>query len=159
MSVALRAPVAGRLTNRFNATQISSIGVLIFCVGLGSLALLPEHPKVADFLWRVALCGMGYGCFLPPNNKEMSLTPQKTGLPVPPAFYQPQELRASLSALPWSPWLLHSSEKGAEVSRGNFRCTHLLWPVPYLRSHYSPAWRASTDSVTKKRLHKTAGLA
>ncbi|MFT4505994.1 MFS transporter [Caballeronia sp. 15711] len=71
MTVALCAPVAGRLTNRFNATQISSIGVLIFCVGLGSLALLPEHPKVADFLWRVALCGMGYGCFLPPNNKEM----------------------------------------------------------------------------------------
>jgi len=71
LTVALCAPFAGRLTNRFNATQISSIGVLIFCLGLGSLVLLPEHPKVEDFLWRVALCGMGYGFFLPPNNKEM----------------------------------------------------------------------------------------
>ncbi|KAB0639559.1 multidrug MFS transporter [Burkholderia stagnalis] len=71
ITVALCAPFAGRLTNRLNATQVSSIGVLIFCVGLGSLALLPAHPQAGDFLWRVALCGMGYGFFLPPNNKEM----------------------------------------------------------------------------------------
>ena len=71
MAVALCAPVAGRLTNRLNATQVSSMGVLMFCLGLGSLVLLPEHPAVEDFLWRVALCGVGYGFFLPPNNKEM----------------------------------------------------------------------------------------
>ncbi len=71
MAVALCAPIAGKLTNRLNATQVSSIGVLIFCLGLGCLVLLPEHPKVGDFLWRVALCGIGYGFFLPPNNKEM----------------------------------------------------------------------------------------
>jgi len=71
LTVALCAPIAGRLANRLNATQVSSIGVLIFCLGLGSLALLPAQPKVGDFLWRIALCGMGYGFFLPPNNKEM----------------------------------------------------------------------------------------
>lgn len=71
MTVALCAPLAGRLANRFNATHVSSIGVLIFCLGLGSLVLLSENPTVGDFLWRVALCGMGYGFFLPPNNKEM----------------------------------------------------------------------------------------
>ncbi|MBD1554905.1 MFS transporter [Pseudomonas typographi] len=65
------APIAGNLTNRFNATHVSSIGVLIFCLGLGALIFLPERPSVGDFLWRVALCGMGYGFFLPPNNKEM----------------------------------------------------------------------------------------
>lgn len=71
ITVALCAPIAGRLTNRFNATQISSTGVLIFCLGLGSLVLLPQHAVPEDFLWRVALCGMGYGFFLPPNNREM----------------------------------------------------------------------------------------
>ncbi len=71
IAVALCAPIAGRLTNRLNATQVSSMGVLVFCLGLGSLVLLPEHPVVEDFLWRVALCGIGYGFFLPPNNKEM----------------------------------------------------------------------------------------
>lgn len=71
ITVALCAPIAGRLTNRLNATQISSVGVLVFCLGLGSLAWLPAHPSVEDLLWRIALCGMGYGFFLPPNNKEM----------------------------------------------------------------------------------------
>ncbi|VVD77236.1 multidrug MFS transporter [Pandoraea capi] len=71
ITVAICAPIAGRLTNRFNATQVSSIGVLIFCLGIGSLVFLPEQPRVIDFLWRVAVCGMGYGFFLPPNNKEM----------------------------------------------------------------------------------------
>lgn len=71
MMVALCAPFAGRLTSRFPATHVSSVGVLIFCLGLGSLIVLPEQPNTRDFLWRVAVCGIGYGFFLPPNNKEM----------------------------------------------------------------------------------------
>lgn len=71
IAVTVCAPFAGRLANRFNATQVSSIGIFTFCLGLGSLVLLPADPGTGDFLWRVALCGMGYGFFLPPNNKEM----------------------------------------------------------------------------------------
>ncbi|AEX51786.1 multidrug resistance protein B [Rahnella aquatilis CIP 78.65 = ATCC 33071] len=71
VAVAICAPVAGRLSNRLNPTQISTVGVVIFCLGLGSLALLPQMATVNDFLWRVAVCGIGYGLFLPPNNKEM----------------------------------------------------------------------------------------
>ncbi|QLK61519.1 DHA2 family efflux MFS transporter permease subunit [Enterobacteriaceae bacterium Kacie_13] len=71
IAVAICAPVAGRLSNRLNPTQISTVGVVVFSLGLGSLALLPETATVDDFLWRVAVCGVGYGLFLPPNNKEM----------------------------------------------------------------------------------------
>ncbi|HBZ0395396.1 TPA: DHA2 family efflux MFS transporter permease subunit [Klebsiella aerogenes] len=71
VAVAICAPLAGRLSNCFNATQISTVGVVIFCLGLGSLALLPGAATVNDFLWRTAVCGVGYGLFLPPNNKEM----------------------------------------------------------------------------------------
>ncbi|WP_307743290.1 DHA2 family efflux MFS transporter permease subunit [uncultured Pantoea sp.] len=71
IAVAICAPVAGRLSNHLNPTQISTVGVVIFCLGLGSLALLPEAATTADFIWRVAVCGIGYGLFLPPNNKEM----------------------------------------------------------------------------------------
>ncbi|KDN09453.1 MFS transporter [Gilliamella sp. Imp1-1] len=71
LAVACCAPIAGRLSNRFNPTHISTIGVMFFCIGLGSLALLSEAATVSDFLWRVVICGVGYGFFLPPNNKEM----------------------------------------------------------------------------------------
>lgn len=80
VAVAICAPVAGRLSNRINPTQISTAGVTIFCLGLGSLAVLPEAATVNDFLWRVAICGTGYGLFLPPNNKEMfsNVAPNRT---------------------------------------------------------------------------------
>lgn len=71
VAVAFCAPIAGKLSNRYNPTQISTVGVIIFCLGLGSLAMLPDAASVYDFIWRVALCGIGYGLFLPPNNKEM----------------------------------------------------------------------------------------
>lgn len=71
VAVAICAPIAGSLTGRFHATRISTIGVLIFCLGLGSLIFLPAGAAVGDFVWRVAVCGIGYGFFLPPNNKEM----------------------------------------------------------------------------------------
>lgn len=71
VAVAICAPIAGKLSNYFNPTQLSTIGIIIFCLGLGSLALLPEVASVKDLLWRVAICGVGYGFFLPPNNKEM----------------------------------------------------------------------------------------
>lgn len=80
VAVAICAPVAGRLSNRLNPTQISTAGVVIFSLGLGSLALLPQAATVNDFLWRVAVCGIGYGLFLPPNNKEMfsNVAPNRT---------------------------------------------------------------------------------
>jgi DHA2 family multidrug resistance protein-like MFS transporter len=31
------------------------------------LAFLPEHPTYWDIAWRMALCGSGFGTFLPPN--------------------------------------------------------------------------------------------
>ncbi|MGK3141681.1 MFS transporter [Pantoea sp. C2G6] len=71
IAVAVCAPIAGRLSNRLNPTQISTVGVVIFSLGLGSLAMLPPAAAMNDFIWRVALCGIGYGLFLPPNNKEM----------------------------------------------------------------------------------------
>lgn len=41
---------ASKLPNRLDATQISTVGLVIFSLGLGSLALLPEAATVNDFL-------------------------------------------------------------------------------------------------------------
>lgn len=71
IAVAICAPLAGRISNRLNPAQISTIGVVIFSLGLGLLAMLPAAATMGDIVWRVAVCGTGYGLFLPPNNKEM----------------------------------------------------------------------------------------
>jgi DHA2 family multidrug resistance protein-like MFS transporter len=35
------------------------------------LAMLPAHPTTADIIWRVALCGVGFGLFQSPNNRAI----------------------------------------------------------------------------------------
>ena len=35
------------------------------------LASLPEGASAADFLWRMALCGLGFGFFQTPNNRAL----------------------------------------------------------------------------------------
>jgi DHA2 family multidrug resistance protein-like MFS transporter len=32
---------------------------------------LPAHPTTADIVWRVALCGCGFGLFQSPNNRAI----------------------------------------------------------------------------------------
>lgn len=71
MALMLTGPFAGRLADRFNPTLISSLGLSIFLLGMLSLAMLGETANASDIVWRVALCGIGYGTFQAPNNREM----------------------------------------------------------------------------------------
>ena len=61
------APLAGWLSDRIPAGILGGIGMAISIVALVLLALLPAHPSYFDIAWRMALCGSGFGTFLPPN--------------------------------------------------------------------------------------------
>lgn len=65
------APWAGRLSDRYQAGRVGAAGLAVFSVGLLSLALLPAQPAAFDIVWRVALCGIGFGLFQTPNNRLM----------------------------------------------------------------------------------------
>jgi DHA2 family multidrug resistance protein-like MFS transporter len=71
IAVAFAAPVAGRLVERYPAGLLGGIGLLLFAVGLGALALLPANPGAFDVIWRMALSGVGFGLFQTPNNRTM----------------------------------------------------------------------------------------
>lgn len=64
----LTAPIAGRLVERVHPGLLGGMGMAIFAAGLFSLYLLPDHPAEWDIVWRMALCGMGFGLFQTPNN-------------------------------------------------------------------------------------------
>ena len=40
----------------------------IFAFGILMLYLLPDETSKANIIWRMAICGMGYGLFQTPNN-------------------------------------------------------------------------------------------
>ncbi|MFC0336580.1 MFS transporter, DHA2 family, multidrug resistance protein [Kushneria avicenniae] len=71
LGVMIGAPLGGRLADRFSPPVISSMGLLLFIAGLFALALLGDQPSTVDILWRSALCGMGFGLYQAPNNREM----------------------------------------------------------------------------------------
>lgn len=65
------APLSGKLSDRFDAGRVGAAGLALFCAGLVTLALLPAQPSNLDIVWRVALCGIGFGLFQTPNNRLM----------------------------------------------------------------------------------------
>ena len=79
--VALAAPVAGRLSDRYPPGLLGAIGLAIMSAGMASLALLPAHPHVLDIGIRMAICGAGFGFFQSPNLKAFmaSAPPERSG--------------------------------------------------------------------------------
>lgn len=71
LAVGMTAPLAGRLADRHPAGILSSIGLVILAAGLILLAVLPNAASHQDVLWRIALCGVGFGFFQSPNNRTI----------------------------------------------------------------------------------------
>jgi DHA2 family multidrug resistance protein-like MFS transporter len=67
--VALTATLAGRLSDRYSAGMLGGAGLAMLSLGMILLALLPKHPSSFDIVWRMAICGTGFGFFQSPNLK------------------------------------------------------------------------------------------
>ncbi|PMS38514.1 MFS transporter [Trinickia symbiotica] len=74
LAVAVAAPLAGRLADRADGRGVATMGLALFALGLGTLAMLPgagAHPAQMAIIWRAAVAGAGFGLFQTPNNREM----------------------------------------------------------------------------------------
>ncbi|MGH8689050.1 MAG: MFS transporter [Burkholderiales bacterium] len=80
-AVAVTAPIAGRLADRYSAGALGTLGLAVFAVGIALLALLPAAPSNVDVVWRMALAGVGFGLFQSPNNRVIlsSAPPERSG--------------------------------------------------------------------------------
>jgi MFS transporter, DHA2 family, multidrug resistance protein len=74
LALAVTAPVAGRLADRFPAGLLGALGLTLLSAGLLALVFLPQHPDFADVSWRMAASGMGFGIFLSPNSRAIMTT-------------------------------------------------------------------------------------
>ncbi|WP_240771156.1 MFS transporter [Siccibacter turicensis] len=77
----LLSPLAGVLIGRVHAGLLGSLGMVMMAAGLLALAMLPTMPGDMDIVWRMALCGAGFGLFQSPNNHTMisAAPPQRSG--------------------------------------------------------------------------------
>lgn len=102
--VGFMAPIAGRLSDRHAPGLLGGIGLVILAVGMVLLATLPANPAVADIVWRMLVCGAGFGFFQAPNLKALmtSAPPERSGSAssmIATARLTGQALGAALTAL------------------------------------------------------------
>jgi DHA2 family multidrug resistance protein-like MFS transporter len=69
--VAMIAPLAGRLSDRYPPGLLGGIGLAILCGGMISLALMPSDASVWSICLRMIICGLGFGFFQAPNQKAL----------------------------------------------------------------------------------------
>jgi DHA2 family multidrug resistance protein-like MFS transporter len=79
--VGIMAPIGGRLSDRYPVGILGGIGLTLLCAGMVLLATLPPAPGIADIVWRMAVCGIGFGFFQAPNLRALitSAPPGRSG--------------------------------------------------------------------------------
>ena len=70
-ALAIAAPLAGRLADRYPAGLLGGLGLLTLATGLALLLLYPVTGDATGVVWRMALCGAGFGFFQAPNNRAI----------------------------------------------------------------------------------------
>ncbi len=71
LTVALVAPLSGRLSDLYPASLLGGLGLAAMAAGLVLLAVLPDAPAWWDVAWRMGLAGAGFALFQAPNNRLM----------------------------------------------------------------------------------------
>jgi DHA2 family multidrug resistance protein-like MFS transporter len=69
--VVIVAPISGRLSDRYPAGLLGGLGLGVLTVGLLLMLALPPNPPFLDVVWRMMVCGIGFGFFQSPNNRAL----------------------------------------------------------------------------------------
>jgi DHA2 family multidrug resistance protein-like MFS transporter len=74
LTVAIAAPLAGRLANRISTAWLCAAGAACLAFGLAALSLWPLRGSALPLVPLTIMCGLGFGLFQVPNNRNMFLS-------------------------------------------------------------------------------------
>ena len=74
LTVAVAAPLSGLLANRVPTAWLCAAGGTCLALGLAAAALWPLHGSALPLVPITMLCGLGFGLFQVPNNRNMFLS-------------------------------------------------------------------------------------
>ena len=69
--VAIMAPIGGRLSDRYPVGILGGSASRCSASGMVLLATLPAEPGMANIVWRMVVCGIGFGFFQTPNLRAL----------------------------------------------------------------------------------------
>lgn len=81
LTVALAAPIAGRVAAHVPTACLCAVGGAILSIGLVSVAWWPADASPLPLMGCIMLCGVGFGLFNVPNNHALflSVAPERSG--------------------------------------------------------------------------------
>ena len=74
LTVAVAAPLSGRLSNRVPTAWLCAAGGTCLALGLAAASLWPLNGSSFPLVPLTMLCGLGFGLFQVPNNRNMFLS-------------------------------------------------------------------------------------
>lgn len=74
LAVAVTAPLAGKLANRIATRWLCLAGGVVLAIGLMTASLQPVQTGLIGLSVSTLLCGIGFGLFNVPNNRNMFLS-------------------------------------------------------------------------------------
>ena len=107
LSLAVSAPIAGRLADRFPAAILGAGGLCGVALGLVLVAQIDAQDPAWAIVVGLAICGFGFGFFQTPNGRTMLMVGPKTrsgpaGAMISTARLLGQSLGAALAAMVFS---------------------------------------------------------
>lgn len=150
LAAAFTGPIAGSLADRYSAGRLGGMGLALVCAGAVLVALSPEQASVADILWRVAVCGAGFGFFQSPNNRLIiSSTPKRrtsaAGALIGTVRLTGQMIGASVAALTFALAASHGKTVALYIAAGIALCAAGLSLTRVVAEHRSDGEALSSE--------------
>jgi DHA2 family multidrug resistance protein-like MFS transporter len=114
VAVGLVAPLAGRLSDRISAAILGSAGLAALTAGLVALALMPAQATTFDIVWRMALCGAGFGFFQAPNNRTLLFAAPRARAGAAGGMLATARLTGMTGGATLAAIVFHAAPRGAE---------------------------------------------
>ncbi|GHO57499.1 MFS transporter [Ktedonobacter robiniae] len=71
ITLAMVAPLAGRLSDRIGTRGLATGGLVVACIGLILLCQLDARSSMWAIIWRLVVIGVGRALFQAPNNSAL----------------------------------------------------------------------------------------
>lgn len=82
LSMAILAPISGKLADKFQARLVATLGCVVVGVGLAVLSMINTETSILYIATSLLLIGIGFGLFSTPNNNAImgAVKPDEVGV-------------------------------------------------------------------------------